>query len=130
MNVATNPFRNAAVLALATVGCTFIARGPDQYRDDTRALLETRTGSIKACYDKALEKDPGASGTVTVHFKVEKKTGTISEVEVDEDATTAPSSLASCVAQAIDGLQLTPEDRRDGIATFSWQFRPGAPAAG
>ncbi|RMG93731.1 MAG: hypothetical protein D6705_17860 [Deltaproteobacteria bacterium] len=118
------PLRTPTLAALCLAGCTFIARGPDQYRDDTRALLETKTGSIQACYDEALKQDPNLSGTVTVHFKVEKKTGIIRDVEVDPDRSTAPSSLANCVAKAIDGLQLTPEDQRDGVATFTWKFSP------
>jgi hypothetical protein len=30
------------------------------------------------------------------------------------------------VVSAIEGLQLTPEDRRDGEATFTWVFKGGA----
>ena len=124
MHAPTQTLRNGSLIAVFAAGCTFIARGPEQYRDDTRALLETKTGSIQACYDEALKQDPSLSGKVTVHFTVEKKTGTIKDVEVDKERTTAPSSLASCVARAIDGLQLTPEDQRDGVATFTWDFRP------
>jgi len=116
-----------AVLA-TSVGCSFIARGPDQYRDDTQAVLDTRAGNIKACYDQQLAGGGEVSGDVTINFTVEKKTGYFVNAEVDPDRTTAPESLANCVLSAVDGLQLTPEDRRDGLATFSWRFTVGAPA--
>ena len=72
----TNIVSFAALVSLS-IGCSFIARGPDQYREDTRALLETRNPQVKSCYDRVLQTDPSAAGKVTVNFEVEKKTGTI-----------------------------------------------------
>jgi hypothetical protein len=117
-----------AVLA-TSIGCSFIARGPDQYRDDTQAVLDTRAGNIKACYDQQLAGGSLPAGEVTINFTVEKKTGYFVNAEVDPSRTTAPEPLANCILSAVDGLQLTPEDRRDGLATFSWVFSVGAPAA-
>lgn len=123
--------KTIASLILASValtsGCSFIARGEDQYRTDTRALLETKNSDIRACYDRELANNPGLNGDVVVQFTVEKKTGTISNVSAAEGST-APESLQSCVVAALDGLQLTPEDRRDGQATFTYTFT--GPAAG
>ncbi len=115
-----------AAVAFST-GCSFIARGEDQYRTDTRALLETRNADIRACYDKELAGNPALSGDVVVNFTVEKKTGTLSNVAASE-ASTAPESIQSCVVSALEGMQLTPEDRRDGQATFTYTF--SGPAAG
>ena len=122
--------RNIVILTLlgAVAGCSFIARGEDQYRTDTRTLLETRNAQIKGCYDQHLAGNPNASGNVIVDFTVEKKTGTITNVTVNE-ASTAPAPLQDCVVQALEGLQLTPEDRRDGQATFTYTFTaPGGAA--
>lgn len=122
-------------LLAVTAGCSFIARGEDQYRADTRAVLETRTAEIKSCYDNALAQNPAQSGTVVVNFTVEKKTGKLTNVAVDPDQTTAPETLSNCVVNAIDGLVLTPEDQRDGIAEMKFVFRgeaatpAGKPAA-
>jgi hypothetical protein len=110
-----------------SMGCSFIARGEDQYRTDTRALLETRNADIRACYDKELEGNPGLNGDVVVQFTVEKKTGTITQVAAAEGSS-APESLQTCVVTALEGLALTPEDRRDGQATFTYTF--SGPAAG
>ena len=119
--------RNIALFTLLTVvaGCSFIARGEDQYRTDTRTLLETRNAQVKSCYDAALEASPNASGDVIVEFTVEKKTGTITNVTV-ADGSSAPAPLQDCVVKALEGLVLTPEDRRDGQATFTYTF--SAPA--
>ena len=53
-------------LAVCALGCSAIARSPEQYRDDTHALLETRNAQIKQCYDDALKTDASLSGQVTV----------------------------------------------------------------
>lgn len=110
-------------LLAVTAGCSFIARGEDQYRADTRNLLEQRNADVRACYDNALAQNPAQSGTVGVNFTVEKKTGRLTNISVDPDQTTAPETLSNCVVNAIDGLVLTPEDRRDGLAEFNWVFR-------
>ncbi len=110
-----------------TSGCSFIARGEDQYRTDTRALLETKNSDIRACYDNELAGNAALSGDVVVQFTVEKKSGTITNVTAAEGST-APESLQACVVSALEGLALTPEDRRDGQATFTYTF--SGPAAG
>jgi hypothetical protein len=110
-----------------------MARGPDDYRKDTEALVDTKNGDIKTCYDAALTQDANVSGDVVVFFTVEKKTGMITNPAVDTDRSTAPAELGECITRAIDGLVLQPEDQRDGQATFSWTFkanpRPPAPDA-
>ena len=117
-----------SVLAAAT-GCSFAARSPQMYRDDTAALLETKAGDIKACYDQVLQGDAAAQGTVRVQFTVQKDTGLIAEPQVDANGSTAPPALQSCVTNAIAGLKLEPPDQDDGQATFTWEFtmESGAP---
>jgi len=129
-------FRTSTLAALALVvgGCSFYARSPDQYRDDTSTLLSTKSAELNACYDNVAKAEPTAAGKVTVLFTVEKKTGKIQEVAADPARTTAPQSLVTCVATALTGLVLAPPDQRDGKATFEYDFaRPGgapvAPAA-
>jgi hypothetical protein len=105
-------------------GCGAGARLPDQYKADTRMLLETRNGDIKACYDAALTEDQNLSGKVVVHFIVEAETGMIKEAAVLPEST-APENLSSCIVNAISGLTLDPPDINDGDATFMWQFQAG-----
>ncbi|MGK3994145.1 AgmX/PglI C-terminal domain-containing protein [Sorangium sp. So ce1024] len=113
----------------ATAGCSFALRSPEMYRDDTAALLATREEQIRACYDAELAKNPGAEGKVTVSFLVLEDSGRLTDIVVDEDATTASKEVASCVVQSIDGLVLAPPDEKKGKGKFTWEFTPSSPKA-
>jgi hypothetical protein len=120
----------AAGLVATAAACGGTARGLEAYRNDTSALLETRTAQLQRCYGDALKTDAGLSGTVTVQFRVENKTGTITSPSVDHSKSTAPPVLGDCVVKAIDGLTLAPPDRNEGQATFVYEFKPNpAPAS-
>ena len=112
------------ILAAGASACSFHARSPEDYQSATRALLETRSGQIKTCYDEVLKQDKDASGTVVVHFTVMPETGDITGAEVTPEST-APAPLGQCIVQAMDGLSLDPPDAREGDATFSWDFEKG-----
>lgn len=118
----------SAAMAFAFVasafGCTFIARGPDEYRQVTRELVSSKNKDLRDCYDVALKTNEGASGKIVVNFTVEKKTGTIMNPSLDSSSS-APAELGQCVVDAIDGLTLDPPDQRDGQATFTWAFERG-----
>jgi hypothetical protein len=114
-------------LGLAVAGCSFAARSPEMYRDDTRAVLETKNEQIKTCYDEVLKTNKDAQGTVTVKFTVAKDTGAFSNVAADPAATTAPAELSQCVLNALQGLALTPGDKSDGVATFVYEFSASTP---
>jgi hypothetical protein len=116
-------------LVAAATGCEFHARSPEDYRDVTQALLDTKAQDIKACYDGALKGQKELQGRVTVQFVVEAETGKIKDVKVDPAGTTAPEVLNGCVTNSISGLALTPPDKRDGVATWVYDFTPTAPAA-
>jgi hypothetical protein len=119
-------------LAVCAIGCSAIARSPEQYRDDTQALLETKNADIKKCYDEQLKTDAKLSGQVTVKFTVKAETGKIVNPEIDPARTTAPAALGQCVTQSIDGLALQQPDEQDGQATFTFDFTTsggGAPGA-
>jgi hypothetical protein len=116
---------SAAVASLS--GCGFAARSPEMYRDDTKAVLETKNNDIRACYDGVLKTAPGAAGKVTVKFEVETEQGKIVNVAVDKPNTTAPDPVAECVTKSITGLGISPPDKRVGQATFVWEFSAPAP---
>lgn len=119
----------SAVSLASLAGCSFAARSPEMYRDDTRAALETRSNDIRACYDSVLKASPGAAGKVTVKFEVETEAGKFTKVEVDKANTTAPDPVAECVTKSIDGLGIQPPDARLGEATFVYEFSAPPPAA-
>ena len=118
-------FIPALVLAAATsMACTFVARDVDTYRADTRTVLETRNAKIKECYDRAIEANETVAGKPTINFIVEKKTGTMMNVQLDESST-APDDLNQCIVNSMEGLVLDPADQREGQATFTWEFKVG-----
>ena len=114
----------AAGLVASAAACGGTARGLEAYRDDTGKLLETRNAQLQSCYSDALKSDAKLSGTITVQFVVENKTGMISRPSVDQSKSTAPPVLGDCVVKAIDGLTLAPPDRQEGRATFVYEFKP------
>ena len=115
-----------ALVAGAT-GCSFYARSPEDYRDATQALLDTKTQDVKACYDAALKANKELQGRVTVQFTVEAETGKLKDIKVDPAGTTAPGELSTCVSNALGGLALTPPDKRDGVATWVYDFTATTP---
>jgi hypothetical protein len=129
----TKSFGMLMLLALGA-GCSYHARSPDEYRDATQALLDTKGADIKTCYDGALQGKSDLAGTVTVHFTVEAETGKIGNVTADAAKTQAPDVLTQCVVKSLDGLALNPPDANPGDATFEYQFvvgpTPAAPPAG
>ncbi|MEI9939591.1 MAG: AgmX/PglI C-terminal domain-containing protein [Pseudomonadota bacterium] len=119
-------------MLLALAGCGLHTRTPDEYRDATQALLDTKSAEIKTCYDDALKGKNDLAGTVTVHFSVEAETGALSNVSADAAKTQAPEVLTQCVVKSLAGLKLDPPDGNPGDATFEYQFvvgpTPPAPA--
>ena len=110
------------LVAFASIGCSFHARSAEDYRKDTRALLESRNSDIKSCYDAALKADPKVSGVVVVKFTVEAETGNILNPQSVAGRTSAPESVTQCVITAISGLSLQPPDAREGDAEYTWEF--------
>jgi hypothetical protein len=116
--------RYTIVMALTATACSGTARGLEAYRTDTAKLLDTRSAQLQSCYDDALKGNSHLAGTVTVHFVVEKKSGTITNATVDAAHSTAAPALGDCVVKAIDGLTLDPGDRNEARATFVYEFKP------
>lgn len=123
----------AASLAAVT-GCSFAARSPEMYRDETKAVLDKKNDEIRACYDGVLKGTPGAAGKVTVNFDVvadgETDAGKIANVRTEKTGTTAPPAVAECVTKTIAGAgPLSPPDKRKGDAAFVYEFTAPPPPA-
>lgn len=112
------------LVAAATMltGCSFFARGPDDYRKAVRKVLDSRDKQVESCYKSELKSDDKAQGKVVVKFDVEPKTGNITNPAVVEKSTTASAGLQQCVLKSLEGLKLDPADQRKGEATFVWDF--------
>ena len=110
-------------LVASVAACSGTARGLEAYRADTQKLLDSRGAQLKSCYDDALKANDKLSGTVTVQFVIEKKSGSIMNPVVDTAKSTAPAPLGECVVKTIEGLKLDPGDRNEGRATFVYEFK-------
>lgn len=111
------------VLALLpSLACTVLMRDPDYYHYDVMKALEPRQEGLKVCYDKVLENDDRAAGTVVAAFTVEKKTGTIKDVSIVPAKTTAPPALAQCATAQLEGVTIEAPDAQDAEAEYQWDF--------
>jgi hypothetical protein len=61
--------------------------------------VRTRLGAIKACYERALKRNPTLSGKVVIHWTI-TQAGTVSGVDVEQD-TLGDAEVASCIKALI-----------------------------
>jgi len=115
-----------ATLLAGLGACSFEyhARSPEDYRKETRALLESKQSDFTNCYAGVIEAAPDAKGTVAVSFEVEEKTGKILTPKSLPEST-APQPLQECVVNGLNGLALQPPDQRKGVATMTFEFDRG-----
>ena len=114
-----------AVIAISGA-CAATKRSPEAYRNDTRKVLDTRTGKIAVCYDQILSKEERVGGTVTIDFVVEKKTGKFTSAKVVPASSGAPEPIVTCILDAMKGLALEPPDGNEGHATFVFDLHPAS----
>lgn len=115
---------SAAVLGLSSLaGCAY--RSPEMWRDDVSKVLATKQADMKACYDGVLKTTPTAGGKVAIAFEVETEGGKIQNVTVEKAKSTAPDAVQDCVKQNVEGLVISPPDKRLGQGTAEFDFQPG-----
>jgi hypothetical protein len=61
--------------------------------------VKSRLGAIKACYERALKRNPNLSGKVVIHWTI-TAAGTVSGVDVEQD-TLGDAEVASCIKSLI-----------------------------
>jgi hypothetical protein len=61
--------------------------------------VRTRLGAIKACYERALKRNPNLSGKVVIHWTI-TQAGTVSGVDVETD-TLGDAEVASCIKSLV-----------------------------
>jgi outer membrane biosynthesis protein TonB len=61
--------------------------------------VRTRLGAIKACYERALKRNPNLSGKVVIHWTI-TQAGTVSGVDVEQD-TMGDAEVASCIKSLV-----------------------------
>ena len=61
--------------------------------------VKQRLGAIKACYERALKRNPQLSGKVVIHWTI-TAAGTVSGVDVEQD-TLGDAEVASCIKSLV-----------------------------
>jgi len=61
--------------------------------------VKSRLGAIKACYERALKRNPNLSGKVVIHWTI-TQAGTVSGVDVETD-TLGDAEVASCIKSLV-----------------------------
>ncbi len=61
--------------------------------------VRSRLGAIKACYERALKRNPNLSGKIVIHWTI-TAAGTVSGVDVEND-TMGDSEVASCIKSLV-----------------------------
>jgi outer membrane biosynthesis protein TonB len=61
--------------------------------------VKSRLGAIKACYERALKRNPNLSGKVVIHWTI-TQAGTVSGVDVEQD-TLGDAEVASCIKSLV-----------------------------
>ena len=74
--------------------------------------VRTRLGAIKACYERALKRNPNLSGKVVIHWTI-TQAGTVSGVDVEQD-TLGDAEVASCIKSLVARWRFPAPVRRLG----------------
>lgn len=61
--------------------------------------VRSRLGAIKACYERALKRNPNLSGKVVIHWTI-TAAGTVSGVDVEQD-TMGDAEVSSCIKSLV-----------------------------
>jgi outer membrane biosynthesis protein TonB len=61
--------------------------------------VRSRLGAVKACYERALKRNPNLSGKIVIHWTI-TQAGTVSGVDVEQD-TLGDAEVASCIKQLV-----------------------------
>lgn len=104
--------------------------GADVYGDaDKKAVQATirqRTGALQACYNKALQTNPGLAGKISYTITISVM-GTVTEVRINDD-TLQDGGVQTCTVAKIKGWRFptTPGAEQASDVTFSVVFSGGS----
>jgi TonB family protein len=83
------------------------------------AMIKTRIGAIRSCYERELKRNPTLAGKVTIQFTIEER-GNVSGVKVSENST-GDDEVGQCVSRAIGAFRFNPGPE-GGSVMFSYPF--------
>jgi class 3 adenylate cyclase len=89
-----------------------------------RALVRSRLGFVKYCYEQQLKKTPKLQGRISIAFKITKG-GMFENVHVLEESTLKNAAVSSCVSSTFNNLETGYEFLGDVEVIYPFQFEPG-----
>lgn len=98
----------------------------DADKKAVQATIRQRTGALQACYNKALQTNPGLAGKISYTITISVM-GTVTDVRVDED-TLQDSGVQTCTVAKIKGWRFptTPGAEQASDVYFSVVFSGGS----
>jgi hypothetical protein len=88
-------------------------------RDEIRAVVRQASPSVRACYERGLQRSPDLGGRVVVRFVIGPR-GAVQSTEVTENET-RDDALGACIAGAVRALRF-PEPHGGGVVQVSYPF--------
>jgi hypothetical protein len=98
----------------------------DADKKAVQATIRQRTGALQACYNKALQTNPGLAGKISYTITISVM-GTVTDVRVNED-TLQDAGVQTCTVAKIKGWRFptTPGAEQASDVTFSVVFSGGS----
>jgi hypothetical protein len=96
-------------------------------KEHIQNAMQAARPRVKACFDKALPKDPDLAGKVVIQFEIEAEDdlGKIARGEVAESETDSPF-FDACVLKSIRGLEFdAPQGGGKVVVRYPFLFDPG-----
>lgn len=109
----------AAAAMLAGVGCGGIGKAQTQLR----SAIDAKKPTLDGCYERALERNETAAGTMTVWVHVAEKGGSVTKAEL-ESSTVDDDELRQCVESTLVGTQISPPPKANLKVEYRLEFSP------
>jgi TonB family protein len=89
--------------------------------------VRTRIGAIKACYERALKRNPNLSGRVKIRWTI-TTAGTVTDVEIEED-TVGDAEVASCLKGLVRRWRFVAPSGGSVAVVYPFIFEPAKEAS-
>ena len=95
----------------------------DVDRSALQSFVRGRSDSIRACYERELQRNPGLKGKLVARFTI-TPTGAARDVGIEED-TLANPEVASCITSLIAGWTFPFTPDQDVPVAYPFLLSPG-----
>ncbi len=111
--------KHAWMVAALVLGGAAVVDASSLDKSLIRKPIRAKLPQIRACYEKALEKDPKLEGKVVVKFVIGK------DGKVSESSGTGLPVVADCVANVVKTIAFQPNMPEPATVSYPFVFSPG-----